>query len=223
MTFLLRSRLVRCRRSFARWQLSEACPNGTRSAGAPSSFSSVEATGCTASGPSQQHSTPPPPKRQTTSRQIKMSIPECVQLGITTMCFPPQRDVWVALERRTREAVAHHCAAFFHVQWAHFPLLHEKRHSTRAVLLQHVAPKHASHSQRFQRRRFRSLPIHKLYSQEAESISLCRGVLLNGSLISATSFQEDNDDGRQESQTFCLMRCGRTWYKAFSASLKSLL
>lgn len=46
MTFLLRSRLVRCRRSFAKWQLSEAWPKGTSRAGAPRSFSSVDATGC---------------------------------------------------------------------------------------------------------------------------------------------------------------------------------
>lgn len=46
ITFLLRRRLTLCSRSLARWQLSEDWPKGTRRAGAPSSFSSKEATGC---------------------------------------------------------------------------------------------------------------------------------------------------------------------------------
>ena len=46
MTFLPCMRLMRCRRSFARWQASLDCPKGTSRAGAPSIFSSAEAT-CT--------------------------------------------------------------------------------------------------------------------------------------------------------------------------------
>lgn len=44
MTFLPRTRLMRCRRSLARWHASLDCPKGTSSAGAPSIFSSADAT-----------------------------------------------------------------------------------------------------------------------------------------------------------------------------------
>lgn len=44
MTFLPRTRLVREMRSLARWHASEACPRGTSRAGAPSIFSSADAT-----------------------------------------------------------------------------------------------------------------------------------------------------------------------------------
>lgn len=46
MTFLPCMRLMRWRRSFARWQASLDCPKGTSRAGAPSIFSKAEAT-CT--------------------------------------------------------------------------------------------------------------------------------------------------------------------------------
>lgn len=46
ITFLPLTRLMRCRRSLARWQLSLAWPKGTSRAGAASIFSSVDAT-CT--------------------------------------------------------------------------------------------------------------------------------------------------------------------------------
>ena len=46
MTFLPCIRLMRWRRSFARWQASLDCPKGTSRAGAPSIFSSADAT-CT--------------------------------------------------------------------------------------------------------------------------------------------------------------------------------
>ena len=46
ITFLPRNKFSLDSRSLLRWQLSDACPNGTSRAGAFSNFSNVDATGC---------------------------------------------------------------------------------------------------------------------------------------------------------------------------------